>query len=105
MRFAPALLTPLWLALLACGDGRSSEPARITEPQAADLNNVPAHALDDALRSQLLAHGVTGRTDASLAQRLGRPGDAELAEIGALVTPDQVAGDRYYAAGMAMSNR
>jgi aryl-alcohol dehydrogenase-like predicted oxidoreductase len=31
--------------------------------------------------------------------------DAELAEIGAVVSPDQIAGERYYAAGMAMTNR
>ncbi len=30
--------------------------------------------------------------------------DAEVAEIGALVSPEQIAGDRYYAAGMAMTN-
>jgi aryl-alcohol dehydrogenase-like predicted oxidoreductase len=29
----------------------------------------------------------------------------ELAEIGALVSPEQIAGDRYYAEGMAMTNR
>ena len=30
--------------------------------------------------------------------------DAEVAEIGALVSPGQIAGDRYYAAGLAMTN-
>jgi aryl-alcohol dehydrogenase-like predicted oxidoreductase len=30
--------------------------------------------------------------------------DMEVAEIGALVSPDQIAGERYYAAGIAMTN-
>jgi cytochrome c peroxidase len=85
-------LLALTLALLACGDDRDGRPALITEPDAAADANVAPAAIDQILRAQLTAHGFTGRVDASLQTRLGRPVDAQLADIGRLLWFDPILG-------------
>lgn len=85
-----ALLSALSLALVACNDGRDPSSSLVTEPRLAVAS--PGDALDQALRAQLNAFGFTGRVESSLHFRLGRPVDAELADIGRLLWFDPILG-------------
>jgi len=51
-----------------------------------------ASPLDDAVVQALLDHGFTGRIESTLEQRLGRPIDRTLADVGRLLWFDTIAG-------------
>ena len=71
------------IVLIGCADNVADTPILTTEPHfVSDANSPPADALDQILRAQLAAHGFSGRVEASLPTRLGRPINADLADIG-----------------------
>lgn len=95
MRIVPrriALLAPS-LVLLGCRGDAPDRPALITEPHLlANAKGPPSEALDEILKAQLVANGFTGRVEASLHGRLGRPVDPELSDIGRLLWFDPILG-------------
>jgi cytochrome c peroxidase len=75
--------------LAACTDAPT-----LTEPEGPDVGMARRAdaALDVELRQYLRQHGFTGRIQASLKRRLGRPIDHQLADVGRLVFFDRVTG-------------
>jgi cytochrome c peroxidase len=77
-----------------CRDDHPASPRITTEPTLT----IESHGadegdgLDRALRAALSAHGFTGRAEASLPARLGRPINADLADIGRLLWFDPILG-------------
>ena len=92
LNFGRAAPLALSLVVIGCGDELAHAPALITEPHFSADAKVPAEALDQTLRAQLTAHGFTGRIEASLPNRLGRPVDAALADIGRNLWFDPILG-------------
>jgi len=89
LRCMPAGVATLGLAVSACSDDPHSHPAG---PPAAQVAAVPVAAVDEALSAAFAAHGFTGTVGSSLEQRLGRPLDVRLADVGRLVFFDPLTG-------------
>ena len=91
--FGRPALVALVLVLMGCGDDLANAPTLTTEPHfVADAKGPATEALDHILRAQLTAHGFTGRIEASLPTRLGRPINADLADIGRNLWFDPILG-------------
>lgn len=77
-----ALLAAVGAVTHACAD----------EPTAVDGGDEPTETrpLDERVRAELMQHGFTGRVEATLEERLGRPVDPRLAEVGRLLFFDPV---------------
>ena len=91
VRCAP--LVALACVVMACRDDQAASSPIMTEPRPGlHSTDLSAAGLDRALRAELAAHGFTGRVESSLQTRLGRPIDAELADVGRLLWFDPILG-------------
>ena len=91
--FRARLLLPLSLAAVACDSATTTAPPIPTAPPLSIGSGPPSGvALDQAVRSQLAAHGFTGQTESSLLNRLGHPVDPKLADVGRLLWFDPILG-------------
>lgn len=79
---AVALSTALLTSLAACGD----DPADV----GSGNDTGEPEWLDERLRAELEEHGFTGRIESTLEERLGRPVNSRLAEVGRLLFFDPV---------------
>ena len=82
----------LVVAITACRDDRRDRSVATAPPFSGARTQSNGGGLDQALAAVLAAHGFTGRVESSLSSRLGRPVNADLADIGRLLWFDPILG-------------
>jgi cytochrome c peroxidase len=91
--FVAARVIALGLLSVACRDEQPDASFATTAPPfSAAHTQANGPGLDQVLSAVLSAHGFTGRVGSSLTERLGRPLNADLADIGRLLWFDPILG-------------